>query len=74
MSLDPRASNAPLTKIKVVVCRPKAIAWCTKKSPGPTVRNKELSLELIPANQPGSQAAPVLAGMLEALDSNTSKP
>jgi hypothetical protein len=31
------------------------MAWCTKKSPGPIVRNSELVLLLMASNQPGNQ-------------------
>ena len=38
------------------MCNPNAIAWCTKKSPGPTVKNNEFLLLLIASNQFGNQS------------------
>jgi hypothetical protein len=64
-----------LTKINVVVCKPNAIAWCTKKSPGPIVKNNELPLLLIASAQPGNQTfVPATVAGLFADESSTSKP
>jgi len=75
INLEPRASKAPFTKINVVVCKPNAIAWCTKKSPGPIVKNNEFVSLLIASNQPGNQM-PWLAtlAVLADVDNQKSKP
>jgi len=57
------------------VCRPRAIAWCTKKSPGPIVKNSEFLPLLIASIHPGSQI--LLLATLAALvedESRTSNP
>ena len=57
------------------MCKPSAIAWCTRKSPGPIVKNSEFLPLLIASIHPGNQI--LLLATLAALvddDSNTSKP
>ena len=57
------------------MCSPKAIAWCTKKSPGPIGKNSEFLPLLIASIQPGSQILllATLAALVEE-DNSTSKP
>ena len=57
------------------MCNPNAIAWCTKKSPGPIVKNSEFLLSLIALIQPGNQTlVPATVAGLSCEDNNTSKP
>jgi len=64
-----------LTKINVVVCNPNAIAWCTRKSPGPIVKNREFLLLLIASSHPGSQILlPALTAILSELDRSILNP
>jgi len=57
------------------VCKANAIAWCTRKSPGPIGKNSEFFPSLIALNQPGNQIL-LLAfeAKLPVEDNKTSNP